>query len=178
MLPSGVDRAAAADLQGAGADRGDAAVGVAGAGEDQQVGAQLHQRAAAGDVARDGRRAGVEVKGQCRGGIGEIDVAGAAAIVPVAPSADLQGAGIDGGQAGVGVTPARTSLAVAAPLRVKAINAVVPFWMMPLKVLLEPEVGASVRVAVLLAVVFVTVPLPVSEPSVVECCRGPGPRRC
>ena len=40
--------------------------------------------------------------------------------------------------------------------------------MMPLKVLLEPEVGASVRVAVLLAVVLVTVPLPVSEPSVGE----------
>ena len=63
--------------------------------------------------------------------------------------------------------PARTSVA-AAPLRVKAINAVVPFGDDAVEGALEPEVGASVRVAVLLAELLVTVPLPVSEPSVVE----------
>ena len=40
--------------------------------------------------------------------------------------------------------------------------------MMPLKVLIEPAAGLSVRVAVLLAAVLVTVPLPVSEPIIAE----------
>ncbi len=89
-------RAAVADAQRAALDRGRAGIGVV-AGQDQRVGALLDHRPLAGDDAGVGRRvAAIEDQ---RGLVGDIarHHAGRAA------TADTQRAGVDGGQAGVGV---------------------------------------------------------------------------
>ena len=95
--------AAIAELQGAGADRGAAAVAVVG-GEDRGAGADLADGAAAGDAAGKGHGVGA-VEGQ-RAIVDDVagDRAAGAAV------AELQRAGADRGAAAVAVVPVRISV--------------------------------------------------------------------